>query len=230
LENLVKLPDKWTPANVRNVHAVVFENVTFAYPGETQPVVQAFSARFPLDGWACLTGVSGRGKTTLFKLMLGLYAPQSGRVYLQTADGEIPCSPKTRHVFAYVPQDYVLLSGTVLENLLLVAPDATKQQRKQALRLAGADFVFELPAGENTSVKENNAGLSKGQLQRLAIARALLTDRPVLLLDECTSALDSETERAVLQNLQSTGKKALLVSHHPEALGNTVKMVALDTI
>lgn len=230
IEGLLKTPQKTEPVHLDGVKAVVFEDVTFAYPGDAQPVLAHFSARFPLDGWVCLTGVSGRGKTTLFKLMLGLYTPQSGRIYLQTAEGEVLCSPQTRHVFAYVPQDYVLLSGTVLENLQLVAPDATRQQRQEALQLAGADFVQALSAGENTPVRENNAGLSKGQLQRLAIARALLTQRPVLLLDECTSALDAATERTVLQNLQSTGKTALLVSHHPEALGDTVQKFPLDQV
>lgn len=228
IEGLLQTPEKTEPVQIHDVKAVVFENVTFAYPGDTQPVLKDFSASFPLNGWVCLTGASGLGKTTMFKLMLGLYAPQSGRVYLQSAEGELLCGPQTRHIFAYVPQDYVLLSGTVLENLLLVAPDANKQQRQEALRLADADFVFDLPAGEKTAVKENNAGLSKGQLQRLAIARALLTQRPVLLLDECTSALDGQTEQTVLANLQSTGKSALLVSHHPESLNGKVHMFPLD--
>ncbi len=198
--------------------AVVFENVTFRYTGEEAPVVENFSMRFPLDGWACLTGVSGKGKTTLFKLILGLYTPESGRVYLESDKGEIPCSEATRHLFAYVPQDYALFSGTVLENLLLVAPDADKTQRKAAMELAKAEFVFDMAAGEKTVLRENNTGLSKGQLQRLAIARAVLMQRPIFLLDECTSALDADTEAAVLQNLQSLGKCAILVTHRPEAL------------
>lgn len=182
--------------------------------------MENFSARFPMDGWACLTGVSGRGKTTLFKLILGLYTPQQGRVYLETAQGDVPCSEATRHLFAYVPQDYALFSGTVLENLLLVAPDADEEKRKNALQIAEATFVLDMAAGENTVLRENNTGLSKGQLQRLAIARAVLMERPVLLLDECTSALDAETEAAVLRNLQTLGKNAILVTHRPEALEN----------
>ena len=198
--------------------AVVFENVTFSYPGEPTPVVENFSMRFPLEGWACLTGISGRGKTTLFKLILGLYAPQQGRVFLETDRGQIPCDANTRGLFAYVPQDYALFSGTVLENLLLVAPKADEQVRKNALQIAKADFVWEMAQGENTLLRENNTGLSKGQIQRLAIARAVLMDRPILLLDECTSALDAETEKEVLQNLHQLGKNAILVTHRPEAL------------
>ena len=215
------------PLEISQVSAVVFEDVTFAYPDEETPVLAHFSARFDLDRWVCLTGMSGRGKTTVFKLMLGLYQPQQGRVYLQTDCGQIPCGSNTRHLFAYVPQDYALLSGSVLDNLILAAPEATAQQRAEALRLAQADFVWELSGGEQTLLRENNEGLSKGQLQRLAVARAILMDRPVFLLDECTSALDSATERALLENLLRLNKQGVLVTHRPEALeqlqGLTVK-------
>jgi ABC-type bacteriocin/lantibiotic exporter with double-glycine peptidase domain len=100
----------------------------------------------------------------------------------------------------------------------LVAPDADEKQRRVAIELAKAEFVFDMAAGEKTVLRENNTGLSKGQLQRLAIARAVLMQRPIFLLDECTSALDADTEAAVLQNLQSLGKCAILVTHRPEAL------------
>ena len=202
------------------VHAVVFQNVTFRYPGEEHPVLQDFSARFPLDRWVCLTGCSGKGKTTLFKLILGLYTPQEGEVYLETDRGDIRCSEDTRYLFAYVPQDYALFSGTIRENLELVACGNSEEKRRQALKLALGDFVWEMSAGEETQVRENNAGLSKGQFQRLAIARAILMERPVILLDECTSALDSGTESAVLQNLHSLQKGAILVTHRPEMLEN----------
>lgn len=201
-----------------SVSAVVFENVTFSYPGDEMPVLQNFNFRFPMKGWTCLTGISGKGKTTIFKLILGLYAPQSGRIYMQTEQGEIPCTEATRHLFAYVPQDYALFSGTVLENLQLVAPEADEERLRQALSVAQADFVWELTEQLQTQVRENNAGLSKGQLQRLAIARAVLMERPVFLLDECTSALDARTEDAVLQGLKALGKCAILVTHRPEAV------------
>ena len=212
------------------VTAVVFENVTFGYPGEDAPVLQQFNARFSLDGWACLTGISGKGKTTMFKLILGLYRPQEGRVYLDTDQGEILCSEQTRYLFAYVPQDYALFSGTVLENLEMVAPYADEKCREAALKAAQADFVWEMTSGEQTQVRENNTGLSKGQLQRLAIARALLMDRQILLLDECTSALDARTEEGVLRALQASGKCAILVTHRPAALDGLEKVtfVAMD--
>lgn len=201
------------------VEAVVFENVTFRYPGDEAAVVCNFNASFPLEQWACLTGISGKGKSTLFKLMLGLYTPEAGRVFLKTKQGDISCSGQTRHLFAYVPQDYALFSGTIEENLLLVAPDADEDSCRKALEIAEAAFVWELSHQEQTQVRENNAGLSKGQLQRLAIARAVLMDRPIFLLDECTSALDAQTETYVLQNLHAMGKQAILVTHRPEAVG-----------
>lgn len=215
---MMEVSEKPKPVEDINAHAVVFENVTFRYNSDEAAVLENFSVRFPLDGWSCLTGISGRGKTTLFKLMLGLYTPQSGRVYLQTEKGQIPCSEQTRHLFAYVPQDYALFSGTILDNLLLVAPDADEQQRRRALEIAQADFVWDMTTGEQTLLRENNTGLSKGQLQRIAIARAILMDRPVLLLDECTSALDAQTEKAVLDKLHKLGKHAIFVTHRPEAL------------
>ncbi len=201
-----------------NVSAVIFEDVTFSYPSEETPVLEKFNFVFPLDGWTCLTGISGRGKTTIFKLILGLYAPQSGRIYLQTDKGEIPCTEATRQLFAYVPQDYALFSGTILENLLLVAPDVDGSRLRQVLAVAQADYVWELTDKEHTQVRENNAGLSMGQIQRLAIARAVLMDRPIFLLDECTSALDAQTEDGVLRALRALGKQAILVTHRPDAL------------
>lgn len=212
------------------VQAVVFENVTFCYPSDTTPVVDHFSISLPLENWSCLTGHSGKGKSTLFKLMLGLYTPQEGRVYLKTDQGDIPCGKENRHLFAYVPQDFALFSGTVLENLQLVAPDADEETIRNALSVAQADYIWDQTHQLETQVRENNAGLSKGQLQRLAIARAVLMDRPIFLLDECTSALDAKTEDRVLQNLQKMGKQAILVTHRPEAVEKleTVAFVSME--
>lgn len=215
-----EMENKSDETDPMTVHAVVFRNVTFRYPGEKHPVLQNFSARFPLDRWVCLTGCSGKGKTTLFKLILGLYNPQEGEVFLETDRGDIRCSEDTRYLFAYVPQDYALFSGTIRENLELVACGGSEERRRQALKLAQADFVWEMSTGEETQVRENNAGLSKGQFQRLAIARAILMERPAFLLDECTSALDSETESRVLQSLHQLGKGAILVTHRPEMLAS----------
>ena len=206
------------PVEDVKIDSIVFENVTFTYPGDAQPVLSNFSATLPLSSWSCLTGTSGIGKTTMFKLILGLFTPQEGQVTLLTNKGPLPCTDATRKLFAYVPQDYALFSGTILENLQLVAPEATEEKIRSALHLAGADFVWELNDREMTQVFENNAGLSMGQMQRLAIARSILMERQVFLLDECTSALDTQTEQEVLANLRALNAKAILVTHRPEAL------------
>lgn len=218
LESLLQEPPIAEKAEIGTVQSILFDNVTFAYPGEEEPVLKNYTAEFSLEKWLCLSGVSGRGKSTLFKLILGLYRPQEGGVHLRTENGLVPCGPQTRHLFAYVPQDFALFSGTVADNLLLVAPNADEQRRKKALELACAEFVFGLSEGEQTQVRENNDGLSKGQLQRIAVARALLMERPILLMDECTSALDAGTEKEMLQNLNKLSAKAILVTHRPEAL------------
>lgn len=225
---LMEVPAQEPDTPVSSPRAVLLENVSFRYPGDEQAVLENFTLRIPLEGWVSLSGISGRGKTTLFKLILGLYTPQQGRVCLETAEGQIPCSEATRHLYAYVPQDYALFSGTVRENLELVAPEASDAVRRQALETAAADFVWEMPMGENTHVGENNTGLSKGQLQRLAIARALLMDRKILLLDECTSALDAETEEKVLSALHTRCPNALLVTHRPQALENLKHITQLQ--
>jgi len=229
LTDLLQIPPRKERATVDTVEAVVFEHVTFRYPGDEVPVLEDFSVTFPLQKWACLTGISGKGKTTAFKLILGLYTPQSGRVYLKTPKGEIPCGEDTRHLFAYVPQDYALFSGTIRENFSLVSY-ADEDSVFAALEIAQAQFVRGLSAGLETQVRENNTGLSKGQLQRLAIARAILMERPILLLDECTSALDGETEAALVKALHKTGKQAILVTHRPDALSqlDDVIPVAMD--
>lgn len=219
-------PEEETEAG--SVHAVVFEGVTFHYPGDETPVLDSFSVRFPLDRWACLTGISGKGKSTIFKLILGLYTPQAGKVYLETDRGQLPCGRATRHLFSYVPQDFSLFSGTILENFQLVVPNISEGDCKAALEAAQADFVWELTAGLQTQIRENNTGLSKGQLQRLAIARAILMDRPILLLDECTSALDAQTEEKLVQALSLLNKQAILVTHRPNALKDQEKITFVE--
>ena len=219
LQDLLKPADAETVSRQDlTVSAIVFEDVTFTYPGDEHPAIEKLNIYLPLDDWTCLTGFSGKGKSTVFKLILGLYTPEKGKVYLQTDRGRILCDASTRSLFAYVPQDYALFSGTVLENLQLVAPNEEQSRFEAALKIAQAGFVLEMPDGLQTSLGENNTGLSMGQLQRVAIARAILMDRPIFLLDECTSALDAETEKAVLEGLRATGCQALLVTHRPEAL------------
>ena len=167
-------------------------------------------------------GPSGEGKTTLLRLLLGIIRPREGALELCAEDGSrIRVSASTRALFAYVPQGNTLFSGTVRENLQMIRPDATEAQLYEALRLACADdFIRALPLGLDTPVREQGGGFSEGQLQRLCIARALLSNAPILLLDEATSALDMETERKVLDNIMHArrGRTCIITTHRPSVL------------
>lgn len=167
-------------------------------------------------------GPSGEGKTTMLRLLLGIVRPKDGSLMLCADDGtKINISASTRSLFAYVPQGNTMFSGTVRENLQLISPEATDEQLYKALRLACAeDFIRPLPLGLDTPVREQGGGFSEGQLQRLCIARALLSDSPILLLDEATSALDIETEKKVLDNIMHSqkGRTCIITTHRPSVL------------
>ncbi len=198
--------------------ALTVENVGFSYG--RAPVLAGASLTVRRGEFAVVSGASGIGKSTLFKLLLGVLQPQSGAVTVRTDAGAYPASRATRGLFAYVPQGYLLFSGTVRENLLLGAPDASDADIARALEISCADdFLRALPEGLDTRLGEGGYGLSEGQMQRLAVARALLTGAPVLLLDEATSALDAQTERRLLANLRAqSGRTCLLITHKTAAL------------
>lgn len=173
---------------------------------------------------AVLIGSSGEGKTSLIRLMLGLITPAGGEAKL-VSGGEngraCPVSSGTRGFFSYVPQGNTVFAGTIAENMRMVKSDATDEEIKYALRVGCAmDFVERLPEGINTVVGEHGLGLSEGQAQRIAIARAVLRDAPILLLDEATSALDMETEEEVLRNIMNCGrtKTCIVTTHRPSVL------------
>ena len=192
-------------------------DVSFSYG--RNPVLQDVQLSLPRGEFAVLSGISGIGKSTLFKLLLGVLKPDTGKVEIETAAGALSADKTTRALFSYVPQGNLLFSGTVRENLCFVKADATEEEIDRAVRVSCADeFLRELPEGLDTRLGEGGRGLSEGQMQRLAVARAVLTDAPVLLLDEATSALDAQTERRLLQNLKALpGKTCLLISHKTAA-------------
>lgn len=169
-----------------------------------------------------LVGASGEGKTTLIRLILGLIRPDEGQVCLSSADGlSVDVNADTRHLFAYVPQGNTLLSGTIAENMRMVREDATDDDIIEALKIACAwEFVEKLPDQVNTVLGERGKGLSEGQAQRIAIARAVLRSSPILLLDEATSALDIDTECRVLKNIikQQPNKTCIVTTHRPTVL------------
>lgn len=154
----------------------------------------------------------------MVRLILALLQPDEGRVTLYDAYQSIPATPLTRGNFVYVPQGNTLVSGTLRDNLLLGNPEATDGQLHEALHTVAADFVYELPQGLETPCGELGTGLSEGQAQRIAIARGLLRPGNIVLLDEPTSSLDSDTERMLLERLSHTiqGKTLVIITHQEQ--------------
>lgn len=203
------------------------KNLFFGYAGES--VLRDFSLCAKRGNITAITGESGSGKSTLFKLILGLYEPQSGSI---TVNGEIPLDASLRGLFAYVPQGNMVLSGTVRENITMNNRTVTDEQIERAARAAEIyDYIISLPDGFETHLAERGAGLSEGQIQRISIARALLTNAPILLLDEATSALDEETETRVLANIKSmTDKTVLFITHRNTSLKVCDRIVHVEGI
>lgn len=193
-----------------------FRGVSFAY-GQNEVFTDAdFEIR--KNDFVVISGISGIGKSTLFKLLLGVLTPQSGEITVAAGGRTYPADKNTRGLFAYVPQGNLLFSGTVRDNIRFIKEDATDEEILRAAKIACADsFIDELPAGLDTLLGEGGSGLSEGQMQRIAVARAILTDAPVLLLDEATSALDEETEARLLQNIRALQNKTCLIISHKKA-------------
>lgn len=177
-------------------------------------------------------GETGAGKTTLFRLMLALLQPENGRICLYNNKEEVEVSPAVRNNLVYVPQGNSLWSGTIRENLLLGNPEATEEEMARMLEMAAADFVFDFPEGLDTPCSELGGGLSEGQAQRIAIARALLRPGAVLLFDEFTSSLDDETERLLMQNLTRglPERTMLFITHRQCILDYCDTVVRIDRI
>ena len=176
-------------------------DINFAYPDSDKSVLDDFSYDFKPGSRTAIVGPTGVGKSTLIRILLSLLKPQSGTLEIYSEDCSFPLDADTRCNLVYVPQGNSLFSGTIRENLLMGNPDADIDQMSAALMTAAADFVFELPDGVDTQCFEAGAGLSEGQAQRIAIARALLRPGSVLLLDEFSSALDAETESTLMERL-----------------------------
>lgn len=197
------------------------EDVDFSYVEGKRVITQSAFKACPGEIVA-LVGASGEGKTTMIRLILGLIRPEEGKTYLQASNGkQVEMNAETRHLFAYVPQGNTILSGTLAENMRIVKEDATDEEIIEAMKVACAwEFVEKLPDGINSSIGERGRGLSEGQAQRIAIARAVLRDAPILLLDEATSALDVTTERQVLRNIirQHPNKTCIVTTHRPSVL------------
>lgn len=215
------LPDDGLDSLASQGFTVAVEDAGYAYVPH-QPVLTHADFRAAPGETVALVGPSGGGKTTMIRLLLGLIRPAEGRAYLQAADGrQVEVNAGLRRYFSYVPQGNTCLSGTIADNLRMVKPDASDAQLRAALEAACAwDFVSAMDGGLDASVGEHGHGLSEGQAQRIAIARALLRDAPVLLLDEATSALDVATERTILRNLAARypHKTCIVTTHRPTVI------------
>lgn len=205
-------------ASYEKFRGIEISDIDFSYDGEK--VLENVNLYINKGDFVSVTGASGIGKSTLFKLLLDIYPIDSGSVEYEFSDFSLSCSPETRKLFAYVPQGNLLFSGTIRENLAFLAGDCTDEEITSALHIACADtFMSETQNGLDTVIGEGGLGLSEGQVQRLAVARALLSNAPILLLDEATSALDEETEARMLSNIKSlTDKTCLIVTHKKAAL------------
>ena len=197
--------------HVKGLVGVKFENVSFKYKEKNKLVIENFSYDFKPGTFTAILGETGAGKTTLIRMMLALIRQQKGKVTIYSDKETRNADTDTRCNFSYVPQGNSLFSGTIRENLLFGNPNATTAQMKEALHIAMADFVLDLPEGLDTVCGERGGGLSEGQAQRVAIARAVIRPSKVLLLDEATSALDIETEQELLMRIKEHYKDRTVI-------------------
>lgn len=213
------LEQKGEPVNLGLSVGVSMKDVSFSYRGSDRVILDSFSHNFVPGSTTALLGETGAGKSTMMRLMLGLLQPDKGEISLYNSQTYVSASPQTRCNIVYVPQGNTLMSGTIRENLLLGDPDASDEQLYEVLHLAAADFVKELPEALQTMCGEKGAGLSEGQAQRIAIARALLRKGGILLLDEPTASLDTQTEETLLRRLAGhlSGRTLILVTHREAA-------------
>ena len=214
------LEEQGTPVYMKSPCGIRFCNVSFGYEdaanADDSKVVSDFSFDFKPGSCTAVLGETGVGKTTLIRLILALLRPQNGQIEVYDQKSQQKMSPLLRCNFVYVPQGNTLLSGTIRENLRLGSLNASDDEMLDALDAACAEFVRDLPDGLDTVCAEKGGGLSEGQAQRIAIARALLRNRPIMLFDEATSALDPETERQLLQNiLRQHDKTVIFITHRP---------------
>ncbi len=227
-------PAKKMLAKTRETGLVVeARDMSFSYEDSKEPVMSHVSFTAKPGEIVAFVGPSGGGKTTMLRLMLGLLRPQGGALTVRLADGssELTVSDSTRRLCAYVPQGNSVFSGTIRENLLAVAPGATDEQVRTALETADAwEFVSKQPDGVDTVLGERGVNLSEGQLQRIAIARALLREAPILIMDEATSALDVDTESRVLHAVMKADPRriCLLTTHRSSMLAYADRIIQVD--
>ena len=249
------LEDDGDPIRFTGAAGIRVTDVTFAYDDHSRHILDHLTLDFPPGSATAILGETGAGKTTLIRLMLALLKPQEGQVVMygerelieakkeqdnkregkrEESEGNfIPVCARTRCNVVYVPQGNSLFSGTLRWNLQLGAPDASEEEMLIALHLACADFVLSLPDGLDTTIGEGGAGLSEGQAQRIAIARALLRKGNILLLDEATSSLDQQTEHQLLNNLIEYNQQRqvrgtlIFITHRPAVVEHCSQVITI---
>ncbi len=204
--------------------SIEFDRVSFSYGGDK--VLDNASMAIRKGEFVALCGISGSGKSTILRLLLSLIKPQSGNVFLRCGD-KVNITSAMRHLFGYVPQGNLLITGTIADNIAFYS-DVSRADIEKAAKIAQMDYVASLPLGLDTPLGEKGLGLSEGQIQRIAIARALAKNTPVLLLDEATSALDEETEIRLLDALKNEkDKTVIIITHRKRVLDYCDKILTL---
>ena len=216
LLELTDLPDEEQGISLKDFDEISLDNITFKYDDGVEEVLQSINWTIRKGDFMALTGMSGGGKTSLFQLLLGIYKPTSGRIVFRQGDVTADASRGTRPLFAYVPQGNTLFSGTLRDNLTMFTDSATDEEISIAVKAACIDHVV-ADVGLDAVLGERGVGLSEGQGQRVAVARALLSKAPILLLDEATSALDEKTEARLLENISKMRDKTVIIVTHRRA-------------
>ena len=218
LLELTELPSEEEGEVLHTFDEICMDDITFKYDDGIEEVLQHVNWTIRRGDFMALTGISGGGKTSLFQLLLGIYKPTKGQMLFRCGDKEVPASRGTRALFAYVPQGNTLFSGTLRDNLTMFTDSATEEEIRAAVDAACLTAVVE-DVGYDAVLGERGVGLSEGQAQRVAVARALLSKAPILLLDEATSALDDRTEAKLLENISKMrDKTCIIVTHRAAAL------------
>lgn len=211
----------YNAANVPAQADVEFDNITFGYEGQEQKIFDEYSAAFTMGKSYAITGESGRGKSTLMKLLMGFYRISGGSIRIGGHDIYELGLENTRKLIAYIPQEPYMFHDTVRENIRNGNPAASDEEIMRAAKKANAhDFILQLENGYDTILGERGNTLSGGQRQRVAIARAILKNAPVIILDEATSALDNESEQLIQQSINDMkdGRLILMIAHRPSTI------------
>lgn len=211
IDGIFDMTDEDPLAACGTLKEIIFDNVSFSYDKQ---IYDSFSYTINARDIVCLKGPSGAGKTTLLYLMLGFIKPQAGKIIIRTTNGDFEAGSSTRCLFSYVPQENILFSGTILENIELFCGKTAREKIDEALKLAMIyDDIMSMPNGLDTRLNERGTGISVGQIQRILIAISLIKDKEIMLLDEFTSSLDRENEAKIIENIKKLNKTVIMISH-----------------